>query len=97
MKADVELVRKVFSKFDINSDGRIEAKELKTAMKELIGKEASDEEIAEMVFNKKSKYIYLRFAILLIEHIEYKIKAADLNLDGVIDFGEFLAILGNSY
>ncbi len=59
MKADVELVRKVFSKFDINSDGRIEAKELKTAMKELIGKEASDEEIAEMVFNKKSKYIYL--------------------------------------
>jgi Ca2+-binding EF-hand superfamily protein len=59
LKADVELVRKVFSKFDINSDGRIEAKELKTAMKELIGKEASDEEIAEMVFNKKSKYIYL--------------------------------------
>jgi len=59
LKADVELVRKVFSKFDINSDGRIEAKELKTAMKELIGKEASDEEIAEMVFNKKSEYIYL--------------------------------------
>ncbi len=52
-------MRKVFSKFDINSDGRIEAKELKTAMKELIGKEASDEEIAEMVFNKKSEYIYL--------------------------------------
>ena len=50
-------MRKVFSKFDTNSDGRIEAKELKTAMKELMGKETTDEEIAEMVLIYKYKYI----------------------------------------
>jgi Ca2+-binding EF-hand superfamily protein len=50
-------LRKVFSKFDTNSDGRIEAKELKTAMKELMGKETTDEEIAEMVLIFKFKYI----------------------------------------
>ena len=59
LKADVDLVKKVFSKFDTNSDGHIEAKELKTAMKELLGKDVTDEEIAEMVninINKYSDY-----------------------------------------